>query len=374
MTLPPLFDRWTAELLGQPVQGEPLSTCEDCAMWPGEDGKRDEQIYFTSGKCCTFLPRLPNFLVGQALACEIDEPETRHGRAVLRRAIEKRETNPLGMPRKLTYALRYRHSPGSFGRNEGLLCPLYVAETGRCGIWRSRNSTCSTWFCKHDRGVLAFHYWRRVQVLLEAIEIELRWWCAHELGLAGDDLGDLHEQRDYPLWRKSGRFTTHLTGSLLESGNSDGGRLGRRSRQSYRGLWGEWAGREEAYFIECANLVEALSWQDVQRIAGDALDEDITALREYLEVLETAEIPDHLVSGEIRVSPINDQHSLVHSYGPFDPRKIPNVVVGALAHFDGRSTRDARAAAAAEGVDMSDDLVRRLFDLRVLMPRHKKVD
>ena len=106
----------------------------------------DHETFFTpQTKCCTYVPEMPNFLVGGVLAD--DDPELAAGRASLReRMRDKSSMSPLGVARKLSYALRYRHTPDAFGHMQRLRCPHYIEDGGRCGIWRHRESTCSTWF------------------------------------------------------------------------------------------------------------------------------------------------------------------------------------------------------------------------------------
>ena len=76
--LPPLYARWTDELLGGPIPAETRATCLDCAMWVKEgrnpaayDPFTGQEISFLpSTKCCTYVPSLPNFLAGGVLLDE----------------------------------------------------------------------------------------------------------------------------------------------------------------------------------------------------------------------------------------------------------------------------------------------------------------
>src|SRR5438552_17282932 len=103
--LPPLYARWMAELLQGPLPTEERSTCDDCAVArnPGfkvqvvERGKAphfETRTFDKHLKCCTVTPKLPNFLVGNALADETLAPA---GLASLRRRIaERRAVTPFG--------------------------------------------------------------------------------------------------------------------------------------------------------------------------------------------------------------------------------------------------------------------------------------
>src|ERR1700719_3036940 len=91
--LPPLQERWMSDLLGGAIPAETRATCDDCAMCnhlePGVES-------FDPGvKCCTYVPVLANFLVGQVLADPDDR--TAVGRASVEARIAKRTAvTPLG--------------------------------------------------------------------------------------------------------------------------------------------------------------------------------------------------------------------------------------------------------------------------------------
>ncbi|HYL82493.1 MAG TPA: hypothetical protein VEU07_16870, partial [Candidatus Acidoferrum sp.] len=66
--LPPLYGRWMDDLLPGPIPRETAATCDDCAMWPGPgDQPRSDFFFLPETKCCTYIPTLPNYLVGRIL-------------------------------------------------------------------------------------------------------------------------------------------------------------------------------------------------------------------------------------------------------------------------------------------------------------------
>lgn len=120
-------------------------------------------------KCCTYLPELPNFLVGRILADE--DPALAVGRATVEKRLQAGvAVTPLGLDRTPFYDLLYQHADTAFGRSHTLRCPHYIEEGGLCGIWQHRNSVCATWFCKHVRGAMGFRFWK---------EEEFYQQCAH---------------------------------------------------------------------------------------------------------------------------------------------------------------------------------------------------
>ena len=82
--LPPLYANWLAELLGGPVPRESRATCDHCAMCsaegPAAAAVGSHSYYFDPNvKYCSFVPDLPNFLVGRILSD--DDPAALPGRA-----------------------------------------------------------------------------------------------------------------------------------------------------------------------------------------------------------------------------------------------------------------------------------------------------
>ena len=153
--LPPLYAGWVEELLSGPVPEETRATCHNCAMLPREsDGAPDVLHFHPATKCCTFVPLLPNFLVGRILA-DSDPAGASGRRSVLERLRAADGVSPLGLDVPRRYGFLYGHN-GGFGRTPSMRCPHYLeTEGGLCGVWKHRNSICSTWFCKHDRGAAA---------------------------------------------------------------------------------------------------------------------------------------------------------------------------------------------------------------------------
>ena len=65
--LPPLYQDWIGQLLQKPIPVETEATCLDCAMCTTKDVTRSksDHLFHDKTKCCTYFPKLPNFLVGK---------------------------------------------------------------------------------------------------------------------------------------------------------------------------------------------------------------------------------------------------------------------------------------------------------------------
>ena len=232
--LPPLYAGWIDDLLGAPIEPETHATCADCAMCaPAKEPPAAETVYFNPRvKCCTFVPALPNFLVGRILR---DAERGAAGRASVEARIATGiGVTPLGLGRSPG-----QHVPDAgFGQDETFLCPHFVQQDGGiCSIWQHREATCATFFCKFVRGAMGANFWGALQRLLEAIEQALAWQCVETLdvgaatvslllGPAGDSRHDTVAQRQDGTLRAGGlpRDVGPLGGSRARLLRGRGGR------------------------------------------------------------------------------------------------------------------------------------------------------
>ncbi len=352
--LPPLYATWMDQLLGGSIPEETKATCADCAMCskPGDPPQTSSNIYFNPKiKCCSFLPELCNFLVGRILSD--DHPAVTHGQASVRERLGARvAVTPMGIGRTPVYNLLYGTSPNTFGRSATLLCPHYVKESGRCGIWRHREATCATWFCKHVRGATGKEFWETLHHLFSAIEKGLAQWCVLELDLQPEALQHL-----FPA-----------TATQVQDTGSGGNDLeGEVDPQAYRADWGNWAGREEEFYLACARLVDPLSWEDVMAICGSEVRILARLALKAYKTLMSDEIPNSLKTSPYSVVSTSPDFTRVVTYSGYDPLDLPQPLMNLLHHFDGRPTDEVLwAIAEEEGIELDESLVRKLADFRIL--------
>jgi hypothetical protein len=247
--LPALAASWVKGALGSLPPAEKLATCHACVKLPAPGEARTAEHFNPDTKCCTYLPILHNFQVGALL----DDPEvSAAGRASVERRIDYGVgVTPLGLLGNHAYYSRYNDQ--TFGRDADLLCPHYdEREGGRCGVWQHRNATCATWYCRCDRGVASFAFWRHgLQGLLRASEDVVANWAVFSLGAEADDWGLWADRRAF--FRASARVAKGLTWDTLVT--LGGAQLGVAADQARR-LYGElleapldpeWSGKEEAH-------------------------------------------------------------------------------------------------------------------------------
>ncbi len=349
--LPPLYAGWMRQALGARVPNESKATCHDCAMCrPGMEALPAVKTFDSGAKCCTYLPTLWNFLVGRIL--DDQSPEAAPGRASVERRIDAgAAVTPLGLEHTEVFALLYQHVAGSFGRARSLLCPHFLAETGGCGVWRHRESTCATWFCKHERGELGKHFWASLHALLKCAEVAVARWCAVELDPGADALELLFPPRE--------RAKPPLSTPESFDGRVDVALQRRR--------WGRWYGREREFYREAERLAAPLGWAEIEGLGGIELSARLARVRAALSRLQSNEIPDGLRTGPVKYESLGGGVSLVEAYIDTDPLVLPDQLIGVLQYFDGRPNVEVLEEIGEKaGLELTPELVRRLADFGVL--------
>src|SRR5690349_17121148 len=92
--LPALYAHLLPAFFQEPVPEETKATCSRCSMCEGNcqdavapvDGK--SRFFNPNTKCCTYFPKLPNYLVGALLSD--DRPELAEGRRRVEARIDAR--------------------------------------------------------------------------------------------------------------------------------------------------------------------------------------------------------------------------------------------------------------------------------------------
>lgn len=348
--LPPLYAGWMDTLLGS-LPSESKATCGSCAMLPPADAPAiaDQSYYSPITKCCTYLPELANYLVGRIVSD--DDPDAAEGRRSIEARIDQGiEVTPLGLGRSRLYSMRYERGHSAFGVATSMECPHHLAD-GRCGVWRHRESTCATWFCKHERGETSKRFWRRLHDLLAAAEGVLSRHCVLELGVPEHTLDALFPSR------------AERRGDELNADQLDG----KVDRRAYELMWGPWAGREREFYRKAAELVDPMTWQDVLKIGGGELQLSARLTQAaHAKALSTT-VPERVRQKQLRVLYTSAESARVCTYSPIDPLKLPKKLLNVLHHFDGRPTQTALESIASEHqLRVGEAVVRKLVDFGIL--------
>jgi hypothetical protein len=354
--LPPLFARWMGVLLPGPIPVEKNATCDRCAMVaPAGETAGDEEMFFSpSTKCCTYLPELSNFLVGRILSDEDDDAA--EGRATVEARIAKGVgVTPLALHRTPFYSMLYRSSPGSFGHARAMRCPHYLEDGGRCGVWRHRESTCATWYCKYERGFRGRKFWQRLHDTLAVAEDALRTHCLMQLGFEMSALSDLFPPR---------AVTRVVSSNLkLTAGDVDGA----VDAAMYDSAWGAWRGREKELYVACTRIADSLGWADIVRFGGVRLELLSRLLVEEYAALVSREVPKNPRHRRLTVVYNSAESVEVVGYTTMDPLRFPKQLLDVLHHFDGRPTEQVLDEIDDEhGLRIDPGVVRKLCDFDLL--------
>ena len=356
--LPALYHPWVEALLGGAIPAEIDATCSNCAMLPDQGdppetnaaGTPTASLFFDPRvKCCTYVPALPNFLVGRILLDR--DPQLAEGRAsVLARIAAGVGVTPMGLAQPPTFAVLYKAGGAkTFGRSLELRCPHYQTATGACGIWRHRQSVCTTWFCKHVRGAVGERFWQGLRHLLSLVEHSLAVHCVRTLAPGPEAARHAASSRIHPL--------SNLQASDLDD----------TPAPSQNRLWGRYQGRERAWFEDTGRIIDAMTWEDVRRTGGVELELAADLLRTAYDDLRSTRLPRVLRGGTTLRSPVGADLVELTAYSGYHPVIAPKALVDVLHVFDGRPTTQAIAAAARAGVAIEPAVVRRLVDIGVLV-------
>ncbi len=209
--IPEVYSHLLPVFFQAPLPEEALASCSSCAMTRrgSEGGGGGDFVFFEEGvKCCSYLPTLPNVLVGAILA------ERRvtfaEGKRRVLASIDKGEgVTRLGVGPGAVEAADYAaRGPAAFGRSTEFLCP-YFAQGG-CSIWPNRTGVCSTFFCKFSSGAAGYEFWQRLAAYLLHCENTLAAHCADMLPDGPSDAAFFLACRDLVAGLTEAEFATVL--------------------------------------------------------------------------------------------------------------------------------------------------------------------
>ncbi|MBC7660685.1 MAG: hypothetical protein H7249_13400 [Chitinophagaceae bacterium] len=245
------------ELRGLKMPDERRATCMNCPKACYEDYRPDY-------RCCTYHPRIPNYLIGLSMLGAGGDT-----------AIDAVMARGLLLPEGM------HHAPGqwydylddleneSFGQSTKVLCPMLDESNGYCRAHAFRNSVCSTFFCIKDHGTPGDDFWGQIQTLGTQVEMSLSQWALRAVGF------------DLDTYFKT---FTRLAAEIKDVSSVTGWK-------SYvlDQLWGSWKGREKELMRECG-LLASENRDDLWEIANSF---EIKESAKFNIAMITA-VPDHL--------------------------------------------------------------------------------
>ena len=323
-SLPAMYRDLLPSFFRGEVPPETKATCSNCAMSEaGCQGKVESvdgasRLFRPDTKCCTYHPRLPNFLVGALLSD--DSPAMAEGRGRVEAKLATRSgVTPQWVKPSAKYNLLYRSARGAFGRSASLLCPYFVAEGGNCSIWAYREAVCSTYFCKYVSGADGRKFWMTVKTYLSLTEIQLSRWVALQL---------------MPEYVLSGKDKAESAGEILTPEDLDGEAP---PEAEYRALWGAWAGREAEFYRACHERVRALTPAAFERILGFDGDVELALLERLHRAAFRPELPPVLkLNPAATVQWLPDGSVALGCYSEVDALALPGAAYPLLTEFTGK--------------------------------------
>lgn len=355
-SFPDVYKALLPDLFAREVPEETKATCASCSMC--KETARDAvasvdgatRLFDKDTKCCTYHPRIPNYLVG-GLLCD-ERPELAEGRSRMREKIARRTSvTPLWVSPPPRYQFLYNHARDAFGRAKSLRCPFYADETGGCTVWAYREAVCSTFFCRYVAAADGLKMWMTVKSYLTLVETQLARWIAlqldpefvhdgaDELRGMGDRIGldELEDRRPDDAW--------------------------------YARAWRGYAGREEEYFVEAYRMAQGLTAADLEKILG--LDGEI--LRERTTRAMTKALAP-VLPAKLRLNPgltlrhLADGSVAIGSYSEYDAVALPREVFDMLAEFRGDESVEAvrRRLRDEKGSDFADEILVALHQHKIL--------
>ena len=149
---------------------EKRATCMDCP-------KAKYDGFLPDYRCCTYIPRVPNFLLGLALK----HPTPKK---ILVRLNKSGQLTPEGMHISPQQWAEYLadNAAERFGKSDVVRCPFLNRSNGYCEMYAYRNSVCSTFFCMHSHGPKGDRLWNALQTLVQQAEMALSQWALEQVG------------------------------------------------------------------------------------------------------------------------------------------------------------------------------------------------
>lgn len=281
-SIPELYHRFLPEVFHLEIPPEPFADCSDCPLICSrteEVGTDKAKPFSPEMKCCTFSPRIPNYMVGAILSDE--DTNTIEGKERLLKIISSHQgVFPNGVYPTKKYKLLYEASClDSFGRSELLKCPYFQSGEFNCTIWKYREAICALWFCKHLAGTTGFAFWNAIIEYMKFVQETLISYCFAQL--------------DMPYSDPYGKEITMSYEDLEELPMKE---------SVMQQNWNKWAGREVAFYKECYRIISEMNRETFETVMGIdqiLLLKNITAV--YNQMVELPEFMMRVEDGPLEM-------------------------------------------------------------------------
>jgi hypothetical protein len=309
LQLPDPHLRILPELADQSFPDEPLATCASCTMTVP-----DQPVVFTArARCCTYHPRLPNYLAGRALRRGDLGSERVRTRMELAEGV-----TAMGIQPPASWLQRWgNRTPTSFGRDEALTCPYWVEGPLGCSIHPDRESVCRTWYCKLAHGARSQAVWEALHSTMAGTEETVAQFCLEHVP------------------------SPPAAGAPVQAFVD--------------------------FYLACAARMDTLTEADLAVLRTPSLVERAETVRRRSR--ERDEPLPEVLEPRVREILREDGRLRLASWSPFDTVEVPPWIFELLSRLDGqRPWREGLAATRAAGFPATDALVERLWARGLLGP------
>ena len=351
--LPDLYRKFLPDLFEQTIPVETLATCNDCAMClkAGQAPLPNVDYFKPDVKCCSYFPKLPNYLVGALLSDK--NPAMDEGRKRIREKIHKRigiTQQAVDVPKKYSVLMKLGGTK-SFGKNSALLCPYFVNEGGLCSIYKFRDSMCSTYFCKSVAGKQGLKFWDVFHSYLNQIQDTLSWYALDSLNC------DVRSIWEYV----NNRQNDDLTPEDLDEIPAD--------EEMYHDLWRDWFGREEEFYRDCYRVIDSLTKEEFERQAGIIHKISLKRLEDAKNNVVSPKIPPVLIMNpDLKAFETQDGKVTIKTNVGF--YTIQKNLLEVICLFDGVKTISEIQKMVREkyGAELNEDYIRPMFFNQIIIP------
>jgi hypothetical protein len=344
---PTLYQDLLPEIMRQTIPKETKADCSNCSMAQRDPtlGAAQRHLFRADTKCCTYHPKLVNYLVGGLLQDK---------RTALREGIQSRiGVTPWWVASSQLDQYLYSHAKDSFGKAARLRCPYFSLDSGSCSIWAWREAVCSTWYCKYEAGKDGLNFWVSLKGYIGLVERQLSRYAMLQL-----DADLVLDDTMNAFYSQEGLTQEHLDGEAPDEA-------------LYARIWKQYAGREEEFYRCCHEIVSGLSAQDVDSLLGlDGQIKQRDVLRK-LELCRSTTLPDRLrLNPQLTIRWLESGEIALSAYSEYDALALPGMVYPLLVAFDGRqSTAETRRILQREHqADLADEVLLMLCRYRILEP------
>jgi hypothetical protein len=348
--IPAFYHRFLPPFFEKEIPAEIFARCGNCPMTASDRQEMEREIsrpFSPETKCCTFVPRLPNYFAGGVFS----DNDTKTGGDLLRiRICEKRGIFPQGIYPDKKYRLLYEYGrKNGFGKSSLLKCPYYMEGEFNCSLWKYRESICSTWFCKYLGGENGRLFWYEMRDFFKLIQEKMAEHAVRELGLSvippyGDDEQLSVEDLD--------GLPIHHT--------------------EYQRRWQQWEDREEEFYIRSFKLITQMKVPDFNQILGPEYAEHLNSLEEkFHRMVSIPEIlqvnPDYVFEEMIpdkyrlRLRSYIDHNDTVITYAFDVPKSVIDTFRGGI-----NTAYALKELSEKSGIRLGKDLIIALYQHGIL--------